>query len=201
MRLGDGHQKRVELVEERRIPGQLPLDDAPELLVADVRRHDPMPREHAPRVGVGDEDRPVQSIEQDGVGGLGADAGHLQELGSQGLERRPSQPVEPPPASRQEKDRERAETPRLETPGSRWTYEPPEPRQRQPGQPPGCEPPSRAEIVYGPLGAGPGGMLGQDGAHGDFEAAPGRPPVLGAVAGVQRHIEAQETAAQAHGEA
>jgi hypothetical protein len=44
-------------------------------------------------------------------------------------------------------------------------------------------------------------MLGENSADGDLEAAARRPPVLGAVAGIERRVEAQETAAKIHGEA
>ena len=105
-----------------------------------------------------------------------------------------------PPARCQEKSRERAEAPRLEPPGARGADEPSERGSGRRSQPPGRKPPRSAEIAYGPRDAGPGGMLGKDGAHGDFEAAPRRPPVLRAVAGVQRRVEAQETAgADSHG--
>ena len=201
MRLGDGHQERVEFVEERRITRQLRLEQASQRLVADVGRHDPVAREHAARVGVRNEDGTTQRVEQDGIGRLGAEAGHGQELRPHRLERRRAQPVEAPAGSPQEEPGQRVEAPRLVTPGPGRPDELSQPRQRQPGEPPGREPARRAEIAYGPHDARPGGMLGQDGAHGDFEAAPCRPPTLGAVAGVERRVESQEAAAQAHQEA
>ena len=46
----------------------------------------------------------------------------------------------------------------------------------------------------GTLDRGPGGMLGQDGAHGHLEGAPGRPPSLRAVAGHQGPVQAEQAA-------
>ena len=50
-----------------------------------------------------------------------------------------------------------------------------------------------AEIGYGPRGSGPGGMLGEDGADGDFERRSRRPPALRAVAGVESRVEPKQT--------
>src|SRR5207247_4194436 len=116
----------------------------------------PMAREHAARVAVGDEDRPVEGIEQDGIGRLGADAAHREKLSSQGFQRRLAQPLQASAGPLQEKDGERAEPPRLEAPCARGANEPSQPRQRQSAEPPGRETASGPEIAYGPRDARPG---------------------------------------------
>jgi len=102
----------MELVEERRVAGQMRLEIASERFVADVGGHHPMARKHAARVGVGDENRPVEGIEQDGVGRFGPDAAHPEKLGSQGFKMRPAQPLQAAAGPLNEEDRERAEPPR-----------------------------------------------------------------------------------------
>ncbi len=147
MSLGDGHQERVELVEERRVAGQVRLDMAPERFVADLGRHDSVAGEHAARVGVGDEDGPPQGIEQDGVGRLWSDASHREKLRSESLERRSAQPLDAAAGPLQEEVCERVKAARLEAPRPRGADEPSQPRERQPAEPPGREPPRGAEIV------------------------------------------------------
>src|SRR4030095_15438208 len=75
MRFGNGHQQRVQLVEERGIRRQVGLEKPARLLVPTTAGHEPVTREHTARVRVGHEDGPAGRIEKDGIGRLRAEAG------------------------------------------------------------------------------------------------------------------------------
>src|SRR5262245_32587664 len=135
MRLGHGHQKGVELVEEGRIARQVPFQEVAERLVVAPARHDPVPRQDPPRVGIRHEDGSPGRVEQDGVGRLGADPGHGQEILAQWSEGGPAEPLRTAARPVQEKPREGEQAPRFEPPGARGSDEPTEHRRRQPGQP------------------------------------------------------------------
>src|SRR5258705_8568963 len=62
MRLGDGDQQRVELVEERGVRGQVRLEKRPRIFVPAAAWHESVTSEHSTGVGVGDEDRPARRI-------------------------------------------------------------------------------------------------------------------------------------------
>src|SRR5262245_56911923 len=193
MRLGHGDQKGVELVEKGRIGRQVPFQEVPERLVVAPVRHDAVPQQYPPRVGIRHEDGPPGRVEQDGVGRLGADPGHGQEIAAQWRERGPTEPLRTAARPFQEKPREGEQASRLEPPGARGSDEPAERRRGQPGQPARLEAASRVEIADGASGAGPGGMLGEHGAHGHLERAPCRPPALRAIARVQGRVEPEQS--------
>src|SRR5262249_2897297 len=182
MRLGHGHQKGVELVEEGRIARQVPFQEVAERLVVAPARHDAVPRQYPPSVGIRHEDGPPGRVEQDGVGRLGPDPGHGQEIAAQWCEGGAAEPRRTAARPFQEKPREGEQAPRLEPPGARGSDEPAERRRGKPGQPARLQATSRMEIADSASGAWPGGMLGKHGAHGHLERAPCRPPALPALA-------------------
>ena len=61
---------RVELVEERGLPGQALLEPRPERVVVRARVGPAVAARDAPRVGVHDEDRMPPRVEEDAVRGL-----------------------------------------------------------------------------------------------------------------------------------
>ena len=182
MPLGHGDQEGVEFVEERRITGEVLFQEVPERLVVPVGRYDPVSGQNPSRVGIGHVDWAAGRVEQNGVGRLGADPGHGQEIVAQGRERRLAESLQAAGRPDQEEPSQGEQAPRLEPSGARGTDEPADRRGRLGGPAPWLEPAGRAKIGDGPCGAGPGGMLGEHGADGDLEGAPCRPPALRAVA-------------------
>jgi len=76
----------VVFVEEAGIARQVTLEEAANLLVAGVAWEEAVAGDDTARVGVHDEDRPTQGVEQDAVRSLGADAGDGEQLAAEIVE-------------------------------------------------------------------------------------------------------------------
>lgn len=191
--LAHRHQKRVVLVEEPRIARQVPLEKGADLLVAGPWRDKPMAGEDPPRVGVHDEDRAPQGVEQDAVGGLGADAGDVEQLAPERIHRDACHQPEASPVAVPEVGEKGGEPPRLDPEGPRWANEPGQAPPRERPDPRRGEKPSGPQGRQRALDVAPGGILGEDGAESDLEAALGRPPALRAEAPVKSLVEAKKS--------
>jgi hypothetical protein len=96
MLLAHRHEERVILAEERRIGGQVRLEEDADRLVRRRRGDQPMPGQHAPRMLVDDEHRTPGGMEQDGVRRLRPDAAHPQQILPEGRKGRPPHSMEAP---------------------------------------------------------------------------------------------------------
>ena len=184
----------MQLVEEPGISRQMSFQEAAEILVACLRRNEAMASEHAPAIGVGHEDRPAGAVEEDGIRRLGADPWQSEQLPPEPGQRCPLEGRHAPAVAGQQPGREVAQPARLQAVGPGGADQSLKPRRGQRGQPGGSERASRPQVGDGALHSGPGGMLGQDGAHGDLEGAPGRPPPLRPESREERHVQAEEAA-------
>ena len=84
MRLADGHEEGVHLVEERRIRRQMSFEERARRLIARRGGDQPVTREHAACVRIGHEDRPAGRVEKDRIGRLRPEAGNREKLGAEG---------------------------------------------------------------------------------------------------------------------
>jgi hypothetical protein len=193
VRLAGGHEERVKLVEQRGIGRQVPLDEGAHLLVPGPLRHEPVTGEHAPRVGVGDEDRATSGIEQDGVDRLGPEPGNAEQLLSKPPERDHAHCREPAVEAMEQEPREGLELARLQAMRAGRPH-----HGRQRGIADGVET-VRIEELRGAKPrdrarrAGPRRVLGEHRAQGDLERRPARPPVLRTEPTLERTEETQQT--------
>jgi hypothetical protein len=70
----------VVFVEEPGVAWQVTLEQGADLLVAGPMPEEAVAGQDPPRVGIHDEDRPPEGVEQDAVGRLGTDARHGEEF-------------------------------------------------------------------------------------------------------------------------
>ena len=192
MRFGDGHQQRMQLVEERGIRRQVGFEQRACILVPTAAGQEPVTCEHAARVGVGHEDGPAGRIEKDGIGRLGPEAGHGKHLASQGAERRATHGAEIAAEASEQPAGELDQPARLEPKSPGGADERFERRHRRGRQPFGNEQATGPQSGHRLGGAAPGRVLREDRAHGDLERCPGRPPALRPVMGQQRPVEPEQ---------
>lgn len=182
----------MELVEEPGVTRQVLLEHRPEGLVADPSARDPVAVKHPSRIGVDHEDRAPGAIEQNRVSSLGTDARHIEHVSAEVAKRGSNQAFHATSMAGQEERDERAKPPGLDPVRACRADEAAKFARRE-----GCE--ARwiqttrcPEVLDGLRHSGPGGMLSQDRADGDLEAAAGRPPALGAEAVEHGRVEAQQ---------
>jgi hypothetical protein len=185
-------EERVQLVEERGIRRQVRFEKGARGLIARVRGDQPMPREHAPRVGVGDEDRAVRGIEEDGVGGLGTHPRHREQLGTQGPERRAPQAAKPSVEPMEEPARELTKPPCLQLVRAGAPNDRGQLCFRHGHEPLGIEQPPRAQRGDGERSIRPRGVLREHRADGDLVRAAARPPALPPEAAQEGDVKAQD---------
>jgi len=104
-------EKSVQLVQVRRLSRHRSLEERPDLLVAFASAQDPQAPADPPRVRVHHEDRAVERVEEDRIGGLRTDAAHPEEPCAQVRRRLPRETAEA--AARAQMIEHRAERPRL----------------------------------------------------------------------------------------
>jgi hypothetical protein len=192
VRLGRGHQQRVELVEERGIGGQVRLEEGAGVLVPAAAGKQAMALEHPARVGVGHEDRPAGRVEQDRVGRLRPQAAETEQLAPQRRQRRPAERAEVAAAACEQPGGELEQPVGLEPVGAGGPDQPRQGGGRAGGQAPGRQQAARAQRGDRPCRSRPGGVLREDRADGDLERRAGRPPVLRAVMGEQAPVEPEQ---------
>jgi hypothetical protein len=190
--LAHGHQQRVELVEQRRIRGQVRLEERSRLLVAGAGRQQAVAREHAPGVGVRDEDGATGGVQQDRVDRFRPQAGHAEQLTAQRPERRPPHAPEVAAEADKEPAREVEQPAGLQPVGPGRANELGHRRVIARGEPTRRQHAARAQRVHGASCAGPGRVLREDRADGDLEGRSRRPPALRSVPGQQPAVETQE---------
>src|SRR5262249_59815643 len=83
VRLADGDEQGVKLVEQRGVRREMRLHEGARVLVARDRADQAMPRQYTPGVRVGDEHRTTGGIEEDRVHGLRTEAGHTEQATAQ----------------------------------------------------------------------------------------------------------------------
>ena len=193
MRLADHDEEGMQLVEERGIRRQMRLQECARRLVPGARRDQPVARQHASRIGVGHEDGTARRIQQDRVDGLGTEARHGAELGAQGREGRPTDPVEPPAEPREEPACEVTETARLQPVGARAADDAGKRGLRHGEEPARIEEPARAQRRDGTRRVRPRRVLREHGPGGDLVRAAARPPALRAEAAQEASVQAQQS--------
>jgi len=182
----------VQLVEEGGIGWQVRFHERARLLVPGAWRNQAMTGQHATRVGVGDEHRPSRRVEKDDVDGLGPEARNAEQLGAQGCQRRPAQPVEAAAVAIEEPAREAKQAPRLLAIRPRRADQGPELGLGDGGEAARVEHPARAERSHGSRGVRPRRVLDQDGADGDLVWRASGPPALRSQPIEQRHVQAEQ---------
>ena len=192
VRLADGHEERVELVEEIGIGRQVGLEPAASVFVSRARPDQPMPRQDAPRVRVGDEHRPARRVEQDRVGRLGPDTRDREQLGAQRLERHRPHPAEASVHAPENPTRQRPQASGLDARRSGRSNQPRQAAEIHGGQAAGRQQPARAERGNGAGGIDPRGVLGQDRADSDLVRRAAGPPALGPELSPKRRVEPQQ---------
>ncbi len=171
--LAHRHEERVILVEERRIGGQVRLDEGADRLVAAVAADQPMPGQHAPRILVDDEHRTPGGVEQDGVGRLRPDAGHPQQILPKGAEGRAPHLLEAPVEALEQPAGEGAQPAGLQAIRSRRPHgAAPTSASVAAASRAGLRRPRARSSRNGARRAAPRGELDQDGAGGDLVRRP-----------------------------
>jgi hypothetical protein len=125
----------VELVEERRIRGEMRLHERARLLVPRPFGDQPVTGERPARVAVGHEHRTARRVEQDRVHGLRTEAGDAQHLATLGRERRPAHAADVAAKALAQPAGERRQAAGLDPIGARGARtEPPRERDVEPQQ-------------------------------------------------------------------
>jgi len=192
VRLADGHQQGVELVEESRIGRQMRFEERPRLLVAGAGPQQPVARQHAARVGVGDEHGTPGGVQQDRVHGLRSQAAYPEQLPAQRTQRRAAHAPEVAAEADQQPPREVEQGPRLEPVGPGGTDQAGQRGVIARGQATRGHQATGAQGADGASGAGPGGVLRQDRPDGHLERRAGRPPALRPVPRQQPPVQPQQ---------
>ncbi len=171
----------MEFAEGLEVVGEVVFEGSAEGLVFDVGRDDAVAGEDAAGIDIDDEDGVVAGIEEDVVGGLGADAVECQEFFAQFTEGALGEVGHVTSVVGDEVFRKDAESfgllPEV-TGGAECGFE---------GggidieEGLGRKEVLVFEVLDGSFDVGPGGVLGEDGADGDFEGAVAGPPVGGPV--------------------
>ena len=151
-----------------------------------------MTREHATRVGVGDEHRSSRRVKKDDVHGLGPETRDAEQLRAQRRQRRAAQPVEAPAVTIEEPAREAEQASRLLAIRPGRADQRLELGLRKGGEAPRVEQSPRGERGHGVCGAGPRRVLDQDGADGDLVRRAIVPPALRSQPIEQRHVQAEQ---------
>jgi len=151
-----------------------------------------MPREYASRIGVSDHDRTIRCIEEDGIDGLGTQARHCEQLGTQGPERRAPQAAKPAVEPMEEPARELTKSSCLQLVRAGATNDHGQLRFRHSHEPLRVEQPPRAERGDGERGIRPRGVLREHRADGDLVRAAARPPALRPEAVQEGDVKAQD---------
>ena len=76
-------QESMEFVEERRLARQVSVQKLLRQAVAGGGGEKRMPHQDAARVGIGDEERPLGGVEQDGIRCFRTDSGQGEELAAE----------------------------------------------------------------------------------------------------------------------
>jgi len=168
------------------------LDERARVFVSGGRGQQSLLRERTTRIGIGDEDGPVGRVEEDGVDGLGAEAGHAQQLPAQPAERRPAQPVKASLEARQQPFGERVQPPGLQTVGPGRADHLGQLGLRHGGQSRRRQQAARAQRDDRAGGVRPGGVLREDRARSDLEGGAPGPPVLRPMAAQQVAVQVQQ---------
>jgi hypothetical protein len=192
VRLADGDQQGVQLVEQRGVGGQVRLEERPGPLVVRAGRQQPVADQHPTGVGVGREDGTAGRVQEDRVGGLGSQTRHPQQLAPQRSQRRPAHRAELAREARQEPAGEGLQAVGLEPVRPGGAHERGQRGEARGGKPSRPQQAPRAQRPHGAGRARPGGVLGEDRPHGDLERGAGRPPALRAVMPQQRPVQAQQ---------
>jgi hypothetical protein len=192
MPLAHRHEESMVLVEQGRIGRQMRLEERASLLVSGGARNEAMTREHAARVRVRDEDGAIGRVEQDRVHRLGPEPTHLEQLTAELDEGRPPHTLESSAEAGDEPSGEGLESPRLHVVGPGRPDDRGELGLRRGVDAAGRQPGLRSERTHGPGGVRPGGMLREDGADGDLERRPARPPALRTEPALEGEIEPEQ---------
>src|SRR5439155_24360033 len=118
IRLSDGNEQGVKLVEERGIGRQVRLQPGAGFLVRRVRGNRAVAGQDAPGVRVRDEDGPADGVKQDRVGRFGTEPGDRQQARAQHRKVRLAHPVELPAVPIEQPASQRQKTPGLQPVGA-----------------------------------------------------------------------------------
>jgi len=169
------------------------FEERPDVFIAGVGGNKPVAREDAAGVGVDDEDFALEGVEEDGVGGLGADAVDLEELpaegGGAGSAERPNNAVGEPGMEPVE---EAAEAAGLDVEVSHGPDEAAEEGVGAGSEAVRVHEVGALEPGDGAFDVGPTRVLGEDGADHDLERRVPGPPALGAEGLEEAIIDGQE---------
>ncbi len=196
MRLADGHEEGVHLVEERRIRRKVSFEKLARRLIARRGGDQPVTREHTACVRIGHEDGPAGRVEKDGIGRLRPEPGNREQRGAEWQQRLTSEPVKAPGEARVQPAREVAQPAGFQSIGAGGADRGREIGLRHRGEPARIEQPARPQLRHGARGVRPRRVLREDRAGGDLVGAPSRPPGLRAEATQKRDVQAQQARLQ-----
>jgi hypothetical protein len=196
VRLTHGHEERVVLVEESRVGRQVGLEEGAGRFVRGLARQQRVPGQDSPRVRVGDEDRPVRRVEENGIGGLRPDPGHGQEGPAERPEGRAAQALEAAVETLDQPAGERAQATRLEAIRPRRAHRLPEVVLAGGDQAGRTQQPARPQAADRARRVPPRRELHQDRPRGDLVRGPAGPPALGTEAMLEGDVEAQQPCLQ-----
>lgn len=192
VRLADGDEQRVKLVEERGIGRQVALHEGPDRLVAGIAGKQAVAGQDPPGIRVGNEHWPAGRVEEDRVDRLGPEARHGEQLAAQRPQGRPPEARPATPEAAEEPAGEALQPAGLEPVGPRGTNNGSQRRFVQRGDPLGLQQPAVAQRGHRARGVRPRRVLREHGPHRDLVRCPARPPALVAEAPEQRGVQAQE---------
>src|SRR5208337_4787435 len=179
--LAGTHDQPVVFVEEGGAEGQAVLKEGANFLVGLFAMGDMVALQNAPGISVNHEHRVLPGVEEDGIGGFGADAVNGEELLPENGGRRAKHFRKRALVGVPQETYKRFQLPRLLAEVAGGANPPGQAGGRDAFDGDRGEQFLAAQIADGAFDVAPAGVLREDGSNNDFEAGSSRPPVLRAV--------------------